>query len=268
MRVVAPGWPPAGWLFVACDVGQGDGLVLDAGPGAGVVVDTGPDPVLADGCLRRLHISRIPLLVITHLHADHVGGLAGALRGRAVGAIVTGPLDEPTPAWHDLVAAAARRGLAVGQPGVGHTWQIGAVHLQVLGPDIAYHGTRSDPNNSSLVLRATVGGRSILLAGDAEIAAQRALLRSGRDLHADVLKVPHHGSAYSEPEFLAAVRAPVGVISVGAGNDYGLPAQVLLATLDHLGMRVLRTDRDGDVAVCVQDGRLVVVTHTPAGLAR
>ena len=268
VRVVAPGWPPAGWLFVACDVGQGDGLVLDAGPGAAVVVDTGPDPVLADGCLRRLHISRIPLLVITHLHADHIGGLAGTLRGRSVGAIVTGPLDEPTPAWHDLVAAAAHQGLTVGQPAVGHAWQVGAVRLQVLGPDIAYHGTRSDPNNSSLVLRATVGGYRVLLAGDAEIAAQRALLRSGLDLHADVLKVPHHGSAYSEPDFLAAIGARVGVISVGAGNDYGLPAQVLLSTLDHLGMHVLRTDRDGDVAFCVQQGKLVVATHPPAGLVR
>lgn len=268
VRVVAPGWPPPGWLFVACDVGQGDGLVLHAGPGAAVVVDTGPDPALADGCLRRLHISRIPLLVITHLHADHIGGLTGTLRGRSVGAVVTGPLDEPVPAWHDLLAAAAARGLAVGQPAVGQLYQVGAVRLQVLGPAIAYHGTRSDPNNSSLVLRATVGGYRFLLPGDAEIAAQRALLRSGLDLHADVLKVPHHGSAYSDRDFLAAVGARVGVVSVGAGNDYGLPAAVLLATLDELGMRVLRTDRDGDVAVCAQAGRLVVVTHTPAALAR
>ena len=140
------------------------------------------------------------------------------------------------------------------------------MQLQVLGPEIAYHGTRSDPNNSSLVLRARVGGHTVLLAGDAEIAAQRALLRSGLDLHADVLKVPHHGSAYSDREFLAAVGARVGVISVGADNDYGLPARVLLSALDGLGMRVLRTDRDGDVALCVQQGRLVVVTHTPAGL--
>jgi competence protein ComEC len=268
VRVVAPGWPPPGWLFVACDVGQGDGLMLHAGPGAAVVVDTGPDPALADGCLRRLHVDRIPLLVITHLHADHVGGLSGALRGRRLGAIVTGPLDEPAPAWHDLLGAAASRGVTVGQPSVGRTWQIGAVQLQVLGPEIAYHGTRSDPNNSSLVLRARIGGHTVLLAGDAEIAAQRALLRSGLDLRADVLKVPHHGSAYSDSEFLAAVRARVGVISVGAGNDYGLPARVLLSALDGLGMRVLRTDRDGDVAFCVQQGRLVVVTHTPAGLPR
>ena len=81
-----PGWPPRGWVLVACDVGQGDGLVLDAGDGAAVVVDTGPDPTLVDGCLRRLGVRRVPLVVLTHFHADHVGGLAGVLRGRRVGA--------------------------------------------------------------------------------------------------------------------------------------------------------------------------------------
>ena len=77
VRAVSPGWPPPGWLFVACDVGQGDALVVGAGAGTAMVVDAGPDPTAVDGCLRRLGVRSVPLLVLTHLHADHVDGLAG-----------------------------------------------------------------------------------------------------------------------------------------------------------------------------------------------
>jgi competence protein ComEC len=106
-----------------------------------------------------------------------------------------------------------------------------------------------------------VGGVRILLTGDAEIEEQQALLDSGADLRADVLKVPHHGSAYSDERFLAAVHAQVAVISVGAGNDYGQPSPHLLSMLAQLGVPVRRTDQDGDVAVCGVPGRLSVVVH-------
>ena len=72
-----PGWPPDGWVFAACDVGQGDALALRAGPRSAVVVDAGPDPRAVDACLRRLGVERVPLLVLTHFHADHVDGVAG-----------------------------------------------------------------------------------------------------------------------------------------------------------------------------------------------
>ncbi|WP_246097527.1 ComEC/Rec2 family competence protein, partial [Streptomyces botrytidirepellens] len=104
---VLTGWPPPGWRIVACDVGQGDALVLAAGPGTAVVVDAGPEPRAVDRCLRTLGVVRIPLLVLTHFHADHVAGLPGVLRGRSVGAIETTGLAEPPGQ-----AAAVRRGAA------------------------------------------------------------------------------------------------------------------------------------------------------------
>ena len=211
------GWPPPGWLMVACDVGQGDGLVLDAGPGAAVVIDTGPDPVRMDDCLRSLHISRVLLLVITHFHLDHVGGVGGVVRGRTVDQVVAGPLAEPVtgltrPAAGDRVPAGPNPTgrLDASSPGrfASTCW----------ARRVVLHDTRSDPNNDSLVLRATVGGVRILLPGDAEIEGQADVVDSGVDLHADVLKVAHHGSAYFDPAFYTAVHARVALISVGAGN--------------------------------------------------
>jgi competence protein ComEC len=195
VRHFVTAWPPPGWIFVACDVGQGDALVLPAARHDAVVVDTGPDPVLVDRCLRDLHVTSVPLLVITHLHLDHVGGIDGVLRGRRVNAVITGPLAEPKAGLGVAEHALDPHHLVVRVANVGLQLAIGAVQLTVLAPEVAFRGTRSDPNNSSLVLRAEVRGRHILLPGDAEIDAQEDLLRSGANLRADVLKVPHHGSS-------------------------------------------------------------------------
>jgi competence protein ComEC len=246
---------------VAWDVGQGDALVLDAGPHSAVEIDAGPDPVPIDRCLRDLGIRAIPLLVFTHYHLDHVGGIAGSLHDRRVGQVLAGPLPDPASGVQLVTAALAPRGLSVTSPPPGTSYDVGAVHLDVLGPAAPMHGTRSDPNNSSLVIMATVRGVRILLSGDAEIEEQRALLDSGADLHADVLKVPHHGSAYSDPGFLAAVHARVAVVSVGARNDYGQPSPHLLSMLAQLDVPLRRTDQDGDLAVCGDPGRLSVVAH-------
>jgi competence protein ComEC len=111
------------------------------------------------------------------------------------------------------------------------------------------------------VLRLETHGVVVLLTGDVEPEAQRDLLASGADLRADVLKVPHHGSAHQDPEFLAAVSPRVALTSVGAGNDYGHPAAVTLAQLTGQGARSYRTDLDGDVALVVRADRLSVVAE-------
>jgi competence protein ComEC len=262
VRAVAPGWPPTGWLFVACSVGQGDALVVRTGPAAALVVDAGPDPAAVDGCLRRLGVRTVPLLLISHLHADHVDGLAGVLRGRAVGEVDVGASREPSGGWREVAENARAAGIPVRTVAVGERRQLGAVTLDVLAPAREFHRTRSDPNNSSVVVRVATGGRTLLLTGDVEVEAQDALVRAGVDLRADLLKVPHHGSAYQSPAFLRAVGARVAVVSVGRDNDYGHPSTVLLRELDRLGARTLRTDRDGDVAVADRDGTLVVVARS------
>jgi competence protein ComEC len=261
VRAVMTGWPPAGWLIVACSVGQGDSLALNAGDGAAVVIDAGPDPVAVDRCLHELGVNRIPLLVLTHSHLDHVGGLSGVLHQRQVGRVLTSPLSDPATGHRLVVGLLAGRGLSLETVSAGAAFQVGPIRLDVLGPLRLYRATRSDPNNSSVVIRATLHGERILLPGDAELEAQDELLRSGADLRADILKVPHHGSAYSDPDFLQAVHARLALITVGLDNDYGHPSPVLLSELARLGVPARRTDLDGDIAVVMQAGQPVAVLH-------
>lgn len=264
----APAWPPPGWFLVACDVGQGDGLVLAAGAGTAVVVDTGPDPRAMDGCLRRLRVRRVPLVILTHLHADHVEGLPGVLRGRKVGQIQIGPLDEPLVEFARVRRWAAAAGVPIVRAAVGEDGQAGRARWRVLAPERPFRGTASDPNNSSLVLRLTAaGGRTALLTGDVEGEAQQSLLDLAVTLRADVLKVPHHGSSHQLPAFLAAVGPRVSVTSVGADNPFGHPAAATLGQLLRSGSRSYRTDLDGDVALVDRDGQLSSAARRGAGTA-
>jgi competence protein ComEC len=264
--LVAPSWPPPGWFLVACDVGQGDGLVLAAGPRTAVVIDTGPDPAAMDRCLHRLGIRRVPLVILTHLHADHVEGLPGVLRGRSVGQIEIGPLDEPPVERARVLRWSAAARVPVVRAVVGEERRAGQARWQVLAPDHAHHGTDSDPNNSSLVLRLTAaGGVHVLLTGDVEQEAQRALLDLGLPLQADVLKVPHHGSSHQLPEFLDAVGARLTMTSVGADNPFGHPSPLTIGHLVASGARSYRTDRDGDVALIERGGRLSVEARRGIG---
>jgi competence protein ComEC len=267
VRQVATAWPPpAGWDFVMCDVGQGDALVLNAGPGVAVVIDAGPDAVAIDRCLRDLDVRDVPLFAITHFHLDHVGGIGGVLRGRRVDRVITGPLQDPEFGV-ELVRQQLPASIPVGTPAAGAHFAVGRVSLEVLAPVVTLHDTRSDPNNESLVLRATVDGLRILLPGDAEIEEQQSLLDAGVDLSADVLKVPHHGSAYSLPAFLSASRARVAFVSCGVNNDYGHPAPQLVSALARLGIPMRRTDRDGDLAVRGPPQRPTVIVRGKANSA-
>ncbi|GIF00228.1 ComEC/Rec2 family competence protein [Paractinoplanes rishiriensis] len=264
VRLLAAGWPPTGWVVVACAVGQGDAIVLPAGPGRAVVVDAGPEADVVDHCLRRLGVRQVALLLFSHFHVDHVGGVAGVFRGRAVAA-VAGP-DWPEPPGGRAAVRAAAGSAPLHAIGAGWAYQVSDVELTVLGPVEPMRGTNSDPNNNSLVLRARVDGVTVLLPGDAETEEQDDLLhRLGAEaLRADVLKVAHHGSAYQSVGFVDATDPAVALVSVGADNDYGHPNGPLLERIERGGARVMRTDLSGDVAaVATGTGLAVVVRGEP-----
>ncbi|MEU5690480.1 DNA internalization-related competence protein ComEC/Rec2 [Actinosynnema sp. NPDC020468] len=267
VEVVAPRWPPSGWAVVACDVGQGDAVVLaTAERDRAVLIDTGPDPVPVLACLRRLGVRRIPLVVLSHLHADHIGGLAAVLADQRVGAVAVGPARRPGWAWEQVREQARGSGAQVVELEVGRRLGWPGLEVEVLGPRSvpAVGEENTAVNDASVVLRASTAAGRVLLTGDIELAGQADLLGGHVDLRADVLKVPHHGSRYSAPEFLTAVRPRVALVSVGAGNRYGHPSGPLVDLLGRAGALVARTDQDGDTAVLPgPDGPRVVRRGDP-----
>ena len=269
-------WPPRGWLLVACDVGQGDALLVAAGPRRAVVVDAGPDPVRVDRCLRSMGIGEVPLVILTHPHLDHVGGLDGVFRGRAVGAVLVTPRATGEEAGeHEgarLSEDLARRRVVEWAASPGMSWRFGPSELTVIGPaagaSLTGAGKGAAVNNASVVVHVRWAAGSALLSGDIETEAQAELLRRGVP-PAEILKIPHHGSNRYDPAFFAATGARAALISVGADNGYGHPAPSTVATLHRLGVRVHRTDLSGDLAVVDSGGALSVVPRRalrPVGL--
>lgn len=261
---VITGWPPPGWRFVMCDVGQGDATVLAAGDGSAVVVDAGPDPALVDRCLSTLGVTRVPLVLLTHFHADHVAGLPGVLDGRSVGAIETTGFEEPADQAEFVRREAAARHIPVTRAVAGERRRTGSLDWRVLWPPPAPAPTPDGPNDASIALLVRSAGLRLLLLGDLEPPAQQALLRSPAAAEVsgvDVLKVAHHGSAYQDPELIRRVAPRIALISCGRHNVYGHPAPSTLAALRAGGAVVLRTDEDGSLAVSGAGGGLSVAGH-------
>jgi competence protein ComEC len=268
--------PPGDWLLVMCDVGQGDGLVLRAGDRTAVVVDTGPDPAAMDKCLRDLRVEHIPVLVLSHFHADHVGGLAGVLNGRRVDEIEVTPYFSPPAEYKRVVDLATRHGIAlrvvtyrerrvVGELSWTTLWPARVPAVPASGKSSATATDEGSPeNNASIAMMVELSGLRILLTGDLEPESQQAILAAGADLRADVLKVPHHGSAQQDPAFIAATHARLALISAGRDNDYGHPAPRTLDLLSHDSFRTATTNTTGTITVTNPGNHLTLTTSGQA----
>jgi competence protein ComEC len=222
-------FPAGDWQIANCDIGQGDAMVLNLKNDRAILIDVGPEPQLIDRCLRQLGIKEIPLIVLTHGHADHIGGLSGAKKNRSVGQI-----------WFGNVFAGTRA-------------RIGDIEIDVKWP---LEGSENTPNNSSISAVFTSPDFTLFAGGDLEPLAQSQI--RGQIGAVDIYKVSHHGSKFQDPELMQELSPALAVISVGATNTYGHPAPSTISALTDLGAKVLRTDRDGAVAISARDRQISI----------
>ena len=221
---------PAGeWQIANCDIGQGDAMVLNLKNNRAILIDVGPEPQLIDRCLHQLDIKEIPLIVLTHGHADHIGGLAGVKKNRSIGQI-----------WFGNVFAGTRA-------------RIGEIEIDVKWP---LEGSENSPNNSSISALFKSPDFTLFAGGDIEPLAQVQLRQQIGAV--DVYKVSHHGSKFQDPELMQELSPRLAIISVGAENTYGHPAPSTISALTDLGAKVLRTDRDGAVAISARNHQLSI----------
>ncbi len=253
----------AGLLVSFLDVGQGDSIFLRSPSGKTMLVDGGPDgsfPVI-DRFLSALGIVGLDVVVASHLHADHIGGLIQVVDTYPVGDFYYPPFDAESETYFNLLDALKESQATVHNPLAGASSTIpwdDAVTVSILSP---YDTIYQDFNDTSYIIRISYGNTAVLLTGDAtELAEKLALKALPNSLfRADVLKIAHHGSRDATFEaFLDAVSPAIAVISVGKDNDYGHPHQSLLDRLSERGLTVYRTDLDGTISLLL-DGTSVKV---------
>ena len=254
-------WPVPNWVMVSCDVGQGDATVIRVGRNEAVVVDVGGDAKAIDRCLGDLHIKRIPVLLLTHFHADHVGGLEGAISNRQIGQIRVSPLNDPPNTSMFVEGVLTRLNMKATVMTYPERFVVDGVSFTCIWPSELITGQGSDANNASVALAVEVNGVSILLAGDIEPPAQEKIVRDLPASDFDVIKVAHHGSRYQSSDFASWANAEVAFISVGKDNDYGHPAPETISLYELTGSQVFRTDHGGDLAILIQDSQIRVATR-------
>jgi len=253
-------WPAGDWQVANCDVGQGDSMVINLGEGRAVVIDVGPDPMLEDKCLKTLGIKEIPLLILSHFHADHVGGLSGVMRSREVKEVwISNNLEPLLESTHSFSLLNGSRIVSVQK---GMKVKLSQINFDILWPEATVRNFASMPgegsqiNNSSIAMIVSTPNWSLFTAGDLEPPAQQEILGSVRQV--DIYKVCHHGSKYQDLPLMKALSAQIAVISVGAKNPYGHPSPETIVSLTRLGTQVVRTDRDGAIAITAKDHHLRV----------
>ena len=239
MALVAPGVSLPGAGVVVLDVGQGDAILIHGGDGDFALVDGGPDQTVLLDKLGDYGVRSLDLVVLTHVHADHATGLAGAVGRVAIKEVWADTEPHSTAASRELFDSLAAYRVPVVSPPVGSRRRLGALELVVEGPVRRY----ASPNDQSIVLTVRGPRRTMLLSGDIETHAQADLTH----LRADVLKVPHQGAGTSDEDWLQAVGSDLAVISVGP-NDFGHPVEWVIEVLEEQG-EVLRTDTQGDAVV-------------------
>jgi competence protein ComEC len=258
-EILPKSWPLRNWSLVACDVGQGDALVIQS-EGRTAVIDVGSDDELINRCLAELGISRIDLLVLTHFDFDHVGGIKGAISSRSVSTAIVSGFADDRPATKEALDALSKRqaSLITAEPRISGT--LGEFAWRVIAPSREATEAK-DSNDASVVMIFSGPDYDLLLLGDLGEAGQKRISSSatgilGNSTKPLILKVSHHGSNDQSSALHENLRPELAVISVGEANGYGHPGKELLDLLERSGSQVLRTDLHGSLAISVSSGAI------------
>ncbi|HEX5728158.1 ComEC/Rec2 family competence protein [Microbacterium sp.] len=254
---------PSAWSVIACDVGQGDAVLIRSA-GAVALIDTGPEPEALGRCLDRAGIGRIDLLVLTHFDLDHVGGL-DAVVGRTVTAL-HGPIASADDAR--LLSRLEAGGARTLEVHSGRSGTLGRAAWRVIWPPVE---SRAFPTGNDASVVVDIRGPGLptsLFLGDLSASPQRALAASDAlDPPYDVVKVAHHGSADQDAALYVLAHPALALVTVGADNTYGHPRREILDALRDLGARTARTDDEGLIALWRSASALMVWRERGGGVA-
>ncbi|MEO9262751.1 MAG: ComEC/Rec2 family competence protein, partial [Candidatus Baltobacteraceae bacterium] len=282
-----PGWERPELKITVLDVGQADAIVVETPGRHAILVDAGGrlerggtlgagsqaeaigERIVAPFLLRE-GIHSLDALVLSHPHGDHVGGCAPVLRKLHVAEVADSGQTYGGHAYHDCLETAAGDHVPVVEPRAGMVWRTNdGVTLTFIGPSLPFIGGKNAINDNSIAFLLQYRSFRMLFTGDAGVAAEQRFLASGIDLHADVLKVGHHGSAYSSSrEFIAAVHPRYAIISVGRHNLFGHPAPSTIATLAHFDVTFYRTDENGAITIATNGTGVISVSPLLHPLSR
>jgi len=247
------------------DVGQGDAIFIETPYKNQILIDGGPNSMILEKLAQEMPFwdKTIDLIILTHPEADHMTGLLSVLESYDIKRILWNGIVRDTSQydkWKEMIGEENAEII------IAHSSQeikIGKVSLDILYPFQSLEGEEvKDSNDTSIVSRLTFGNNSFLFTGDAtKVSENKMISQEGYDLNSDVLKVGHHGSKTStSAEFLENVLPDIAVISCGEDNSYGHPHEIVLKNLEEFGIKILRTDQDGDIKI-ISNGNYLITNN-------
>ena len=241
------------------NVGQGDSILIQQGD-ATMLIDAGPDANTTANYLKGQGIKKIDVLVGTHPHADHIGGMPSVINKFEINKIYMPRVTHTSKIFENTMESIKAKGMKISTPHPGDSFKLGNADCTIIAPNSSSY---DNLNNYSIVLRIKFGNTSFIFDGDAEGLSEGEILQKQLDIQSDVIKLGHHGSRTATSQsYLNKVNPKYAVISCGKGNSYGHPHAETMAKLKERNIKVYRTDENGTI-ICTSDGENIKFSCEP-----